>query len=141
MQISFKVSGVPKLKANMLRINERLPRGLKAAAMEEVQQVMQESQSQVPVVTGTLRDSAFIRQDHMGNITFGYGDSKAAINPNTGESPRKYMIAVHERLDVQHPQGKAKFLEDPVNAFAQTAEQRFTDKLKKFFYYVTGGGI
>lgn len=118
--------------------------GTRAATIDAGVAIMADSLSQVPVDTGTLRDSAYLgvsrRSDTAGyryGAVLGYGDTEglAALNnmdavewyivPNNGINPKSgyqastYAGRVHEDLDMPHPHGgKAKFLEDPVRSWA-----------------------
>lgn len=123
------------LSRELTRLGKRLPWGLKKVAMEEAQSIMDESLAEVPKDTNSLASSAYINQDRKGNITFGYGGKNAQTNPVSGSNTEEYMLAVHERLDVHHPNGKAKFLEDPVNRHAAALEQNVANKLKNFFKF------
>jgi hypothetical protein len=66
--------------------------------------VFNESQRQVPVDTGTLKNSGHVSSD---------GDE---INISYGGAAAGYALWVHENLTARHkPPTKAKFLEDPFN--------------------------
>lgn len=135
MNIQFRVDGIRELQTKFTRLDTRLGWGLKKVARQEIEKVMEESRQEVPTSTGALRDSAFIKQDYRGNLSFGYGGPNAQINPETGESTEDYMVAVHENLQAIHPHGKAKFLEDPVNRFAQRLEHTLLQRLASFFRF------
>jgi hypothetical protein len=94
-----------------------------SALKEHAEEVMAMSQEQVPVDTGALRDSAFIdepvRKRGDVSIRMGYGGDASNMNPKTYRLVSDYVVPVHERLDVVHPVGKAKFLEDPLMEKAQ----------------------
>ena len=86
--------------------------------------VMEESQVQVPVDTGTLKSSASVEEPVHSlaeiSVTLGYGigDKGSLINPKTGRTVEQYAVDVHEITDVFHATPtKAKFLEDPANEF------------------------
>jgi hypothetical protein len=134
MKIDFQVDqgSIKDLKATMERAGMLLIKRSKEAVREEVSQIMEESEAQVPVETGTLQASAFIEEDENGNLTFGYGRADA-INPKTGENAAEYMMVVHERLDTFHPVGKAKFFEDPLLQHIIKMEQTLAGKIKKAF--------
>lgn len=74
---------------------------------------LEESQEQVPVDTGTLKDSGFIAADRQTKtVTVGYAGPFGGTNPKSGQHVNEYAVTVHEEL-VPHKHGKAKFLEDP----------------------------
>lgn len=106
-------------------------RGLLKAAQE----IMDLSQLQVPFETGTLRNSGFVsgpERDESGRVQvrIGYGGEADKQNPKTGQMASEYMIPVHERLDVQHPIGKAKFFEDPVIEVSQRMGRRIAKEVR-----------
>jgi hypothetical protein len=84
-------------------------------------QIMAASQAQVPVETAALLQSAFVDAEvyrrSVIQVNFGYGGPKDTANKRTGKLASSYAVYVHERLDLIHPIGKAKFLEDPVNEY------------------------
>lgn len=87
-----------------------------AGLYQEGLAIMHESQQLVPVLTGTLRASGRVLapeiEGDLVTVTLGYGYGETT-NPQTGESASGYAIPVHERVDVVHPNGEAKFLEKP----------------------------
>lgn len=99
--------------------------GSKKALTQACEEILTDSGNEVPSKTGALKGSRFYvirRRTDVGpntyayEATLGYGKGNP-VNPETGKPVRSYMVAVHERLDVQHPNGKAKFLEDPVRRY------------------------
>jgi hypothetical protein len=83
--------------------NERFDE-TKQAFTNELEDLLSVSVEQAPVKTGNLRGSASLEINKAPGVLkarLGYG--------------AEYAIYVHERLEVAHPVGKAKFLEDPVN--------------------------
>lgn len=133
IRVNYSLTGAKELKGFFRRSPERLGWGLKKAALADIQEVMAESQGEVPVETGTLRDAAFIKQDSRGNITFGYDGKHLRPHGHSIVPTDEYMVAVHERLDVKHAEGKAKFLEDPVNRYQQRLEESLGNRVRKFF--------
>lgn len=132
MKVDFQISGMKELKGTLQRQSVLFVKETKKAVREEAEQIMDESLKEVPRDTEALANSAYIDQDAEGNVTFGYGGPNAQINPKTGQSTEEYMLAVHERLDVNHPNGKAKFLEDPINRRTAAIENRLISRLRRF---------
>lgn len=98
----------------------RVERGTKKATIAACEEIKQESLVQVPRQTETLANSFFYEIDgayRNFTATMGYGGNGDPVNPRTGQRASDYMVKVHEDLSVPHPYGKAKFLEDPVNAY------------------------
>lgn len=93
------------------------------ALYEEANRIFNVSQTLVPVDTGTLRSSGHVTPPNQGprgvEVTIGYGGAAAP-----------YAVYVHERLDLNHPNGgQAKFLEQPVNEAADGIAGRLADTL------------
>ena len=98
--------------------------GVENGLIQAANQVMEESQVQVPVDTGTLKSSASVEEPvHTADaisVTLGYaiGDKASLVNPKSGKTVDQYATEVHELTDVFHAEPtKAKFLEDPANEF------------------------
>lgn len=64
------------------------------------------SVEEVPVLTGELRDSAKVTTDD--------ANLEAAVSYN-----HAYAVKQHEEMDYHHSNGKAKYLEDPLNRTAR----------------------
>lgn len=116
--------------------------GTKRAAIEACEDILRDSLAEVPRKTNTLASTAYYevkRRTDVGPKTYayegtvGYGKMNK-VNPRTRRHVRGYMVAVHERLDVSHPVGKAKFLEDPVrrygSKFPRTVYNNIKDSLR-----------
>lgn len=97
--------------------------GSRKALVQACNDILDESLKQVPVDTSTLMLSAFWEVNgHYKtgwDAIVGYGGNGDPVNPKTGKPASSYMLAVHEDLNARHPMGKAKFLEDPVRAYAK----------------------
>lgn len=93
------------------------------ALYEEANRIFNESQALVPVDTGALRSSGQVTLPQQGasgvQVTIGYGGAAAP-----------YAIYVHERMELNHPNGgQAKYLEEPVMAAADGIADRLADTL------------
>lgn len=107
---------------------------LAEAMLDDVVSIMREADFLVPKDTETLRESAdilpFDYDGHSIGITFGYGFG-GAINPKTGKAVETYTVPVHEILDAFHePPTQAKFLEEPLFAYAGVMEGRLAAELR-----------
>jgi hypothetical protein len=84
--------------------------------------VMTRSKSLVPFATGALRASGEVSGPELkdGNqiLHLGYGDRETW-----------YALIVHERLDVRHTTGTAKYLETPINENAHQLDDRMASAL------------
>jgi hypothetical protein len=91
------------MERNLREIEDEIMSEAESYLREALEPVLEESQSIVPRDTGELRDSAFLSVERSGRTitaTLGYDCDHA--------------WEVHERMDVEHPDGKqAKFLEVP----------------------------
>jgi hypothetical protein len=110
---------------------------LLAALETGAEEIMQQAHFLVPKDTETLRESARIfppTADPGGaGITFGFGFG-GAINPKTGNPVDTYTVPVHEILDVYHePPTQAKFLEEPLFAYAGVMEGKLDAELRITF--------
>lgn len=93
------------LNAALGRILTNVGKEEMAALTAEAELIMTDAKKNTPVDTGTLRSSGIVTPrpaDHRVDLSFG-GAASA------------YAAIVHERLDVHHPVGEAKFLENALN--------------------------
>ncbi len=94
------------------------------ALLAEGHRVMDLSRPEVPVDRGWLRDSGQVTgPSARGNevtVRLSYGDSRV-----------DYEVPVHERLDVNHPHGKAKYLEDPLKESESGMGDRLARRIGK----------
>lgn len=106
----------------------RVGNGSRKALIEACNIISEDSLGQVPRDTDTLAASQF--WEITGNYkvgweaVIGYGGNGDPVNPKTGLRASSYMLTVHEDLSAFHPIGKAKFLEDPVRAYAAAKHPR-----------------
>jgi hypothetical protein len=86
--------------------------------------IIERSNEQAPMDTGTLRASGFVgrisRRTGEARVRVGYGGRNDKVNPKTGRPASAYVVYVHENLSAIHPIGNAKFLE---NAVRQTVPE------------------
>lgn len=144
--IDFVKGDLDKFKARCQASARNLFEGTRKATEYSCKSILEESLEQVPKVTNTLAASAFYevhrRSDTAASTwqyegTVGYGGNGDPINPKTGEPSSRYAVVVHEDLEAVHPNGKAKFLEDPVREFmtsnfTRAVERHASESLKDF---------
>lgn len=100
---------------------------------KEANNIKTESLNQVPVDTGSLKDSFFIKNLNKFTVYLGYGGfGTNFINPKNKLNVKNYMMKVHEDLTTPHKVGKAKFFEQPLRA----ASHRLKDILAITLYKV-----
>lgn len=130
--LSINISGFEKLEANLKAYMQDIPDATMDQLHEVASHIMINSQDEVPIDTKALIKSGFIVEE--GNsIIAGYGGPNTKINPKTGILTEEYALKVHEDLSVNHPVGKAKFLEDPFNEAVQNLDELLINPLKSKF--------
>lgn len=112
------VKGIQKIAKKLNVVEDFLVKELGKALYAEGREVIQEAYGECPKDTTALVRSRFvtppIRSRKEIKVICGFG-TDSVINPKTKQPTSEYAVYVHERLDLHHPVGKAKFLEDPVN--------------------------
>lgn len=102
--VTFTIANIVPVTAKLRSILDSGIRSAAAALNQEHELIMTSAKRRTPVDTGALRASGHVKQPVIkhGAITSegGFGGSAAP-----------YAIYVHERLDVRHPVGQAKFYE------------------------------
>lgn len=93
---------------------------------DEINRAFQESQNEVPVDTGTLKRSGFV-EVNKNSVSIGYATPEYDTYNNKSDAMASdYFWRVHEDLFTSHQNGKAKFLEDPV----ERAKARINGQIK-----------
>lgn len=105
--MSNRLEGREQFSANIRALQKQLESKVMRGAYMGTQEVLTISMERVPVHYGTLRASGTVEQPRIvGNevrVVIGYGGPSAP-----------YAAIVHERLDVHHNTGQAKYLEQPM---------------------------
>jgi hypothetical protein len=105
------MAGDLNLEAGMLALFARAAEAMGKAVADGP---LARAQEMVPRDTETLADSARVSdaaiEGTTATVTLSYGQPDDA-NPKTGEPSATYAVTVHERLDVPHRVGQAKWLE------------------------------
>jgi len=104
--ITMTVSGSEQIVASLRRLSSVALNEVASSAYTWSGTVMNESKRECPVDKGFLRASGVVGEPRVASDGF-------AI---TLEYPMEYAVYVHENLEANHPNGKAKFLEDPLMA-------------------------
>lgn len=108
---------------------------------QQVNDLKQASLAEVPTVTGALAGSIYTEVAagvHGATGEVGYG-GRGNVNPVTGAPVDSYIMGVHEDLDASHPNGKAKFLEDPARKLAEQYDEKVAITLFKAIDKYQGG--
>lgn len=114
------IEGKRVFERNLKRWEDKGWDAAKQALLDGANDMLSKSVKQCPVDTGTLRRSGTVEKTTDSNTSI-----EVAIGYNT-----KYAIYVHENLSANHPKGKAKFLEDPVNENMGNIEKRIVEAIK-----------
>lgn len=121
MAVTFnlKVSGTKRIKKNLLKANRLGKSALTAALYQEGQQIARDSRDRTPIDTGLLRDTIYVRRPRIGNpdVEIGYGAF--------------YAVFVHERTELRHKVGSAKFLQRAINRAMRGYVRRITARTSK----------
>lgn len=100
----LEVFGQKKL-ARAIREANRAGRSAFAGAMlREGNRIAKDSVRRTPKDTGALRESIYVRPPRVGDTSTEIGYSAP------------YAVFVHERTELRHPVGQAKFLQAAINA-------------------------
>jgi hypothetical protein len=105
----MRLKGLKTMTKNMTSFEKnRLPRAYRVAILKALLLVEAESMRRTPVDTGNLRSSAG------GNSRI----TKANRQGASGEMgyTANYAVHVHERTDLHHTNGEAKFLQNAISA-------------------------
>lgn len=116
------IRGMAELKETLAKLG---PGGLRAAAKALYQEALiesKESQRRTPVDTGALRASHVVTRPTIEG-------QDATVSIQVGGPAAPYAITVHERLDVDHPVGQAKFLESVINESRPYMAERILKRL------------
>jgi len=133
-------------KGSVAKVMNNIKTAMQAAqreggeGLEEVgKYIMAESTAEVPFDTGTLRDTAYIKDavyTTLGvTVEIGYGGPNDKRNPDTGLMASEYMLRVHEDIPAayHHWYGKAHFLSDPVHRSEHMMYEILAGRLKYAF--------
>ena len=130
----FKLAGAEQLQRRLLQAGTKALPIIGGALVEIGEEVMTESQRQVPVLTGALKNSGRVfgawggvtryARSAMGmmggagaaSIVGMGGQNEATVTLAYGGTALKYALYVHEIARYHHPVGKYHYLSDPVNA-------------------------
>lgn len=123
-RIYVQVKGLHRLRKKLGRIKVDTDYEVGRALYLEGERIMMVSKHLVPVDTGVLRNTGHVSpltKDSKGwLVLLGYGGPAAP-----------YAIHVHERTNVPHKVGQAKYLEVPAVEAAADIPARIRDRLKR----------
>jgi hypothetical protein len=114
------IEGKREFDRNLDKWSDRGWGAAKQAMLDGANDIISKSVKECPVDTGTLRRSHTVEE-----VKDGADEYTVAMGYNTD-----YAIYVHENLQATHSKGKAKFLEDPVNANMDNLEKRIAKAIQ-----------
>lgn len=118
--MTLKIAGLKGLTARLNGLAKSAPREAAAALYQEGLALQALAVSKTPVDTGRLRASAGVSPpERRGNVV------EVFVYFGTN-----YAVYVHERLDVHHPVGEAKFLENAARERAPGFRDRMADRIR-----------
>lgn len=118
---AVKLRGWQKTKDRLDRIKRSAPRAVIIGMMALGEEIMAESVKRTPVDTGRLRQTAYVAPPRLAGdwtVELGYGAT--------------YAAAVHERTEVSHATGEAKFLENAVASKGARGLWRIVERAEAF---------
>lgn len=132
--LRIEVKGIDQVIRNLGIAQDAIKDVVGEALRAEGESILEEAKMECPTQTGTLKDSGFVtgpvQEKEDVHVVCGFGTDNV-VNPLSGVPTSQYAVPVHERLDVNHPVGKAKFLEDPARRASGTLEGRVGDRVAR----------
>ena len=114
--MTARIIGEKELTRKLTAMSVEFPFLAEAALVAEAELIRTASMIDTPVKRGTLKGSHRVTS----KITAEGPEAKISV----GGAAKKYAIPVHEKLNVKHTVGKAKFLEDAANAAMEGMRER-----------------
>lgn len=110
------LKGLADVIAAMKRIDQRVDRAIGAGLFVAGNIIMTDAKERVPVDTGSLRASGYVTlpRKEAGDIV---------VEAGFGGPSAEYAVPVHERTEVRHEVGEAKYFERAVQAKMQQAAE------------------
>lgn len=107
MTVKMRVKPSSTLMANLSKVAKTIPEAVVIGMVALAEVIMLDAVERVPVDTGRLRQAGYVAPPSSvtGTVEMGFGTD--------------YAIPVHERTEVRHTTGEAKFLEKAIIAKGQ----------------------
>lgn len=125
MRVDMRFKESSQVMNNLTKLSRTIPEAVVIGMVALAEVIMADAVERVPVDTGRLRQSGYIAPPTsvMGAVEMGFGTD--------------YAIPVHERTEVSHTTGEAKFLEKAIVAKGQGQLHWVVKQAKA--YLATGG--
>lgn len=120
--MSVEVKGAAELAARLRTLATAIPVELGRALYQEALIEQKESMRRTPVLTNALRGSHVTTKPVING-------REVTVSIEVGGSAAPYAIYVHENLEVDHPNGQAKFLESTINESAPFMAARLAKRI------------
>lgn len=139
MANTLKVEWGPGLQSLLNKLKGRplaMRQAVAPALMMEGETIISLAKPLTPVDHGFLVASGHVQlpitEGDSVSITFGFGGVAGSGNQGgSNSSDVGYAAAVHERLDLNHPHGQAKFLEQPLNERKSSMSDRLAGRIQE----------
>lgn len=112
--MATRIKGKEQIQAAIDKATARYRKAVEAAVYQEGLDLIATSVRMVPVDTGRLRASHYVAPPERGLVEVGYGAD--------------YAVPVHERTEVRHVTGEAKFLEKAVDRHRRGYTSRIAER-------------
>lgn len=134
VMVTVQVSGGAELMRNWSKISEKIKQQASEFTVKSAYALLHESQDEVPVLTGRLRDCGYvdiIETDGKRPNTFDVGyDLDRAESRGHPAADENYALQQHWDTKLEHPRGgKAHFLSDPFARYEDKYPTGLNDEL------------
>lgn len=116
-------TGTAQMTAKLNALAARFPQRVARALYQEALVELKEMKRRTPVDTGALRASEEVEEPTISGRDI-------AVRVTAGGPSAPYALIVHERLDVDHPVGQAKFMESVIHESQPYMAQRIATRLE-----------
>lgn len=113
MAFEVTVTGMAEVRRSLLALVEQLPARAAVGLNEVAEETMTDAKQHTPVKFGTLKRSGTVHKHATA------ADLTAALSFGT-----EYAVFVHERTELRHTVGEAKFLEHALQRAALTMAEK-----------------
>ena len=124
---TFRVTGIEQVSDNLRRLAQSVPIRAAQALNVVAEETMTDAKERTPVDTGTLKRSGKVHQHATPRRL------SAGLSYGT-----EYAVFVHERTELRHHVGEAKFLENAIKFTSMFFAERIMNEIK--FDGGTGAG-
>lgn len=114
-RFELELRGIDEMRRRLGLASEALTRGVAAGLYAVGENIRGNSMERAPVDKGVLRSSHYITEPEIVD------DGIIVVIGCGGGPAEPYAVVQHERLDLRHPEGEAKFLENAAKVEAATA--------------------